>query len=102
MIDLQFKGSGPPFYSIEKLTDKHIKVEFFGKNYKTNPEDYVIIENIYYKDLLLNELFEYTSMTTDNADYSNLTNVDYISFNGIWELKFTQEDVKAILRKKLT
>ena len=102
MIDLQFQGTGTPFYSIEQLTDTHIKVEFFGKNYKTNPEDYVIIENIYYKDLLLNELFEYTSMTTDNADYSNLTNVDYISFNGVWQLKFTQEDVKAILRKKLT
>ena len=41
-------------------------------------------------------------MSTDNKDYANLTNVNYISFNGIWELKFTEQDIKNILKKKLT
>jgi len=41
-------------------------------------------------------------MSTDNAQYANLTNVNYVTFNGLWQLKFTEDDVKEILRKKLT
>jgi hypothetical protein len=37
-----------------------------------------------------------------NYSTNNLTNVNYISFNGIWELKFTEQDIKNILKKKLT
>jgi hypothetical protein len=41
-------------------------------------------------------------MTTDNEEYKNLTNVNYVSFNGTWRLKFTEDDIKNVLRKKLT
>ena len=68
----------------------------------TNTNDHVIIKAIYYKDLILPELFEFSTMSTDNEQYANLTNVNYVSFNGLWQLNFTEEDVKEILRKKLT
>jgi hypothetical protein len=41
-------------------------------------------------------------MTTDNEDYKELKNVNYVSFNGTWKLKFTEDDIKQILKKKLT
>jgi hypothetical protein len=41
-------------------------------------------------------------MSTDNKDYAKLTNVNYVSFNGIWELEFTEDDIKKILKKKLS
>ena len=41
-------------------------------------------------------------MSTDNEDYAELTNVNYVTFNGIWELNFTEDDLKQILRYKLT
>jgi len=78
------------------------KFIFMEKNYVTNTKDYVIIKTIYYKDLLLNELFQYSTMTTDNEDYKELKNVNYVSFNGTWKLKFTEDDIKQILKKKLT
>jgi hypothetical protein len=31
-----------------------------------------------------------------------MKNVDYVSFNGTWRLEFTENDVREILRKKLT
>jgi hypothetical protein len=102
MIDLTIENTGTLEYTVNNLSESHVVIEFYGKNYKTNPDDYVIIKDIYYKDLLLNELFEYTSMTTDNADYNNLSNVDYVSFNGVWQLKFTEDDVKSILKRKLS
>ena len=101
MIEFEFENNGSLEYEVT-LTNYGANIRFFGKNYRTNTEDHVIIKNIIYKDLILPELFEYTKMTTDNKDYLNLTNVNYISFNGIWELKFTEEDIKKILKKKLT
>jgi hypothetical protein len=41
-------------------------------------------------------------MTTDNNEYANLSNVNYVSFNGTWKLNFTEEDIKKILKRKLT
>ena len=41
-------------------------------------------------------------MTTDNEEYANLTDVNYVSFNGTWKLKFTEEDIKSVLKRKLT
>ena len=101
MIEFEFENNGSLEYEVT-LTNNGAKIRFFGKNYSTNTEDHVIIKNIYYKDLILPELFEYSTMSTDNKDYANLTNVNYISFNGIWELKFTEQDIKNILKKKLT
>lgn len=101
MIELEFENNGSLQMNIS-VTDYTANILFYGKNYKTNTEDYVIIKNIYYKDLKLPELFEFTKMTTDNKEYAYLTNVDYISFNGKWQLKFTEEDIKAILKRKLT
>jgi hypothetical protein len=101
MINLEFENNGTLKYNIE-VYKYGAKVEFYGKNYKTNTDDYVIISNIYFKDLILPELFEFTTMITDNKDYLNLTNVNYVSFNGIWQLNFTEEDIKLILKKKLT
>ena len=101
MIDLDFEEHGSIKYNINTY-DYGATIEFYGKNYNTNTEDYVIINNIYFKDLILPELFEFTTMTTDNKDYLKLRNVNYVSFNGIWELKFTEDDIKNILRKKLT
>ena len=101
MIELEFENHGS-FKMHVTCNQFDAKVEFYGKNYVTNTNDHVIIKNIIYKDLILPELFGYTKMTTDNKDYANLTNVNYISFNGIWELKFTEQDIKNILKKKLT
>ena len=101
MINLEFKNNGTLKYNIE-VYKYGAKVEFYGKNYKTNTDDYVIISNIYFKDLILPELFEFSTMSTDNEQYANLTNVNYVSFNGTWRLKFTEDDIKNVLRKKLT
>ena len=101
MIQFDFINNGNFLYEIE-IQDHGAKIRFYGKNYNTNTEDHVIIDNIYYKDLILPELFEYSTMTTDNKDYAELTNVNYISFNGIWEIKFTDDDLKQILKKKLS
>ncbi len=101
MIQFDFINNGNFSYEVE-IQDHGAKIRFYGKNYNTNTEDHVIINNIYYKDLILPELFEFSSMTTDNKDYAELTNVNYISFNGIWEIKFTEEDLKKILKKKLS
>ena len=101
MINFDFEDHGSIKYDIHTY-DHEATIEFYGKNYKTNTKDYVIINNIYFKDLILPELFEFSTMSTDNEDYKNLTNVNYVSFNGIWKLKFTEDDIKDILRKKLT
>lgn len=101
MIELEFENHGS-FRTNVTSNEYDAKVEFYGKNYVTNTNDHVIIKNIYYKDLILPELFEFSTMSTDNEQYAYLTNVNYVTFNGLWELKFTEEDVKQILRKKLT
>jgi hypothetical protein len=103
MIEFEIENNGCFAYEVE-IKKYGAKIHFYGKNYNTNTDDYVIIRNIIYKDLILPELFEYTTMTTDsdNDMYQSLTNVNYISFNGIWELKFTDNDIKKILKKKLT
>jgi hypothetical protein len=99
MIDYVFENYGCLQFDIDGT-----RIHFYGKDYKTNTEDYVIIKSIYYKDLLLNELFEFSSMTTDsdNKLYKKLENVNYISFNGTWKLTFTEDDIRKILKKKLT
>ena len=91
MIDYVFEDNGSIQYDVNGT-----KIHFYGKNYVTNAKDYVIIKSIYYKDLLLNELFQFSNMTTDNEDYTELKNVNYVSFNGTWELKFTEDDIKQI------
>mgnify|MGYP003649030711 FL=1 len=101
MIELEFENHGS-FRTTVTCNQYDAKVEFYGKNYVTNTNDHVIIKNIYYKDLILPELFEFTTMTTDNDEYANLSNVNYVSFNGLGQFNFTEEDVKEILRKKLT
>ena len=101
MIEFDITNNGSMVYEVE-IKDYGAKIRFHGKNYKTNAEDYVTINNIYYKDLILPELFEYSTMSTDNEDYAELTNVNYVTFNGIWELSFTEDDLKQILRYKLT
>ena len=101
MIEFDITNNGSMIYEVE-VEDYGAKIRFYGKNYKTNTEDHVIINNIYYKDLILPELFEYSTMSTDNEDYAELTNVNYVTFNGIWELNFTEDDLKQILRYKLT
>ena len=101
MIELEFENHGS-FRTNVTCNQYDAKVEFYGKNYVTNTNDHVIIKTIYYKDLILPELFEFSTMSTDNEQYANLTNVNYVSFNGLWQLNFTEEGVKKILRKKLT
>ena len=101
MIELEFENHGS-FRTTVTCNQYDAKVEFYGKNYVTNTNDHVIIKTIYYKDLILPELFEFSIMSTDNEQYANLTNVNYVSFNGLWQLNFMGEDVKEILRKKLT
>lgn len=103
MIEFEFENNGCFVYDVE-VKPFEARINFHGKNYKTNTEDHVIIKNIFYKDLVLPELFEYTKMSTDsdNDVYKNLKNVNYVSFNGIWELKFTEDDIKKILKKKLS
>ena len=102
MIEFEIENNGSFAYEVMLFASSG-KIRFYGKNYNKNPEDYVIIKNIIYNDLILPELFEYTTMTTDsNKDYEKLTNVNYVSFNGMWELKFTENDIKKILNKKLT
>lgn len=101
MIDLEFENNGSLQMNVH-CEEYGASVEFYGKNYNTNTEDFVMIKNIYFKDLILPELFEFSKMTTDNQEYRNLKNVNYVSFNGLWELNFTEDDVKEILRKKLT
>lgn len=103
MIEFEIENNGSFAYEV-MLFASSAKIRFYGKNYNKNPEDYVIIKNIIYNDLILPELFEYTTMTTDsdNPMYQKLTNVNYVSFNGMWELKFTENDIKKILNKKLT
>jgi hypothetical protein len=101
MIELEFENHGS--FQMKVTCNEHdATVEFFGKNYVTNTEDHVLIKNIYYKDLVLPELFEFSRMTTDNKEYQNITNVNYVSFNGIWYLNFTEDDIKEILKRKLT
>jgi|TARA_R110000822_G_C15225392_1_gene484741 hypothetical protein len=102
MIELEFDNYGSLLYYIENIGTTEIKVHFYDKNYVTNPEDYVIIKSIIYKGLILPELFEYSLMSTDNTEYASLTNVNYVSFNGTWQLKFTEEDIKSILKRKLS
>ena len=101
MIELEFEKNGSLQMHVE-CNKYDATVEFYGKNYVTNTDDHVIIKNIYFNDLILPELFEFSTMSTDNEQYSYLTNVNYVSFNGTWQLTFTEEDVKEILRKKLT
>jgi len=100
MIELEFENHGSLQMKV-KLAEYSATIEFYGKNYKTNTEDYVIIKTIYFKDLILPELFEFTTMKTDNADYANLSNVNYVSFNGTWQLNFTEDNIKEILKRKL-
>jgi hypothetical protein len=102
MIELDFDTHGSLLYYIEHIGTTEIKVHFYGKNYVTNPEDYVMIKSIAYKNLILPELFKYSLMSTDNTEYASLVNVNYVSFNGTWQLKFTEEDIKEILKGKLT
>ena len=102
MIEFEIENNGSFAYEV-MLFASWSKIRFYGKNYNKNPEDYVIIKNIIYNDLILVELFEYTTMTTDSDNHNQkLTNVNYVSFNGMWELKFTENDIKKILNKKLT
>jgi len=101
MIELEFENNGSLQMHVQ-CNEYDATVEFYGKNYNTHTEDFVMIKNIYFNDLVLPELFEFTTMTTDNKDYASMSNVDYVSFNGTWRLEFTLDDVKAILRKKLT
>ena len=103
MIEFEIENNSSFAYEVMLLVSG-ATIRFYGKNYRTNPEDYVMIKNIIYNDLILPELFEYTSMTrdSDNPMYQKLTNVNYVSFNGMWELKFTENDIKKILNKKLT
>ena len=78
-------------------------VHFCGKNYKTNSQDYVKIKNIYYNDLVLPDLVEYTEMQTDHPDeYKDLQRVDYVSFNGVWRIRVTDAHIEYLLRKRLT
>lgn len=79
-----------------------VYIHFCGKNYKTNPEDYVKIKNIYYNDLALPELVQYSEMQTDNKDYKDLECVDYISFNGVWRIRIADSTIEYLLRKRLT
>lgn len=102
MIELEFETAGYLQVQREDVSDTEIKLHFSGKDYKTKPDDYVIIKTIKYRNLILPELFEYTNMTTDNKDYAYMSDVDYVSFNGTWHLKFTENDVKEILKRKLT
>ena len=101
MTELEFEKNGSLQMNVT-CNEYDATVKFYGKNYNTNADDYVIINNITYNDLILPELFEFTTMTTDNEEYKNLTNVNYVSFNGTWRLKFTEDDIKNVLRKKLT
>ena len=96
MIEFEIENNGSFAYEV-MLFASSAKIRFYGKNYNKNPEDYVIIKNIIYNDLILPELFEYTTMTTDsdNPMYQKLTNVNYVSFNGMWNLNLQ----KMILRK---
>ena len=57
-----------------------------------------------YSEYVENQLKEMTNLKKVN-DYQNCNIKQLeglISFNGIWELKFTEEDIKKILKKKLT
>ena len=101
MIELELENNGS-LQTRVTCNDYDATIEFFGKNYVTNTNDCVIIKNIYYRDLLLPELFKFSSMTTDDEEYANLTDVNYVSFNGTWKLKFTEEDIKSVLKRKLT
>lgn len=101
MIEFEFENNGSLQMRVQ-CNEYDATIEFYGKNYNTHTEDFVIIKNIYFKDLILPELFLFSTMTTDNKDYASMSNVDYISFNGVWSLKFTDNDVREILRKKLT
>jgi hypothetical protein len=101
MIELEFENHGS-FRTNVTCNQYDAKVEFYGKNYVTNTNDHVIIKNIYYKDLILPELFEFTTMTTDNDEYANLSNVNYVSFNGTWKLNFTEEEIQTSLNRNLT
>lgn len=102
MIEFQFETVGPFYIKRENISPTELKLHFHGKNYRTDSDSYIKINTIRYKDLILPELFEYTTMTTDNHDYAHLKNVDYVTFNGTWHIKFTEDDVKAILKRKLT
>ena len=94
-------STGNVFVETRDIIDAH--VHFCGKNYKTNSQDYVKIKNIYYNDLVLPDLVEYTEMQTDQiGEYANLERVDYISFNGVWRIRIADCTVEYLLRKRLT
>jgi len=102
MIDFKFETVGVFYIKRENISPTELKLHFYGKDYRTDPNSYIKINTIRYKDLTLPELFEYTTMATDNHDYAHLTNVDFVSFTGTWHIKFTEDDVKQILKRKLS
>ena len=102
MIHFRFETNGYIKIKRKEISPTEIKLEFYGKDYNKRPTDHILINDIKYKGLILPELFEYSTMTTDNAEYAYITNVNYISFNGTWHLKFTDDDVREILKRKLT
>ena len=46
MIEFDITNNGSMIYEVE-VEDYGAKIRFYGKNYKTNTEDYVKINNIY-------------------------------------------------------
>lgn len=102
MIHFRFETNGYIKIKRNEISPTEIKLEFYGKDYNKRPTDHILINAIKYKGLVLPELFEYSTMKTDNAEYAYITNVNYISFNGTWHLKFTDDDVREILKRKLT
>ena len=101
MIEFEFETIGPFYIKREEISPTEVKLHFYGKNYRTHSDSYIKINTIRYKNLILPELFQYSTMTTDNKDYAYLTNVDYVTFNGTWHIKFSDDDVRQILKKKL-
>ena len=75
---------------------------FLGKDHLNAPNSVAKLTNIYYNDLLLNEIINYVEFYTDNADYKVIKNCDYVNLNGIWNLKFSLPDIQHILRERLT
>lgn len=75
---------------------------FLGKDHSNAPNSVAKLTNIYYNDLLLNEIINYVEFYTDNADYKVIKNCDYVNLNGIWNLKFSLPDIQHILRERLT
>lgn len=75
---------------------------FLGKDHLNAPNSVAKLTNIYYNDLLLNEIINYVEFYTDNADYKVIKNCDYVNLNGSWNLKFSLPDIQHILRERLT